>query len=377
MTFTPPTASALLSSPSHSGLHNAGYIDASVYGVSSSETAANNATYLQAALTAAADKPVFLPYGTISYNTTLLLKQGQRIHGWGTGDTLGNSTILSYTGADGTNGMEFFTTNSSRVWLEGFRLVNATSPATSGTGIYLSRGKNLVRLRNLLVTGFKTAQVYIGATAGQTTECVHVSDLWVGSQATYGLHLERVDNNVSIDHVMGDSTSTATMTSLIHIDNVSTGQGVFDIRSVKLESNNGCHLLGIGSGFQGSLNASALTLRGDTTNGGGDVVNIGSTLGDYTLSALGSMKYAGGAAGGANLINDTAAGVTYGAGKRSLPFQIINKNAHAGIGIGDSGAKVGFYGVAPIARATLATGGGATVDNVITALQNLGLVKQS
>lgn len=39
--------------------------------------------------------------------------------------------------------------------------------------------------------------------------------------------------------------------------------------------------------------------------------------------------------------------------------------------------KVGFYGVTPITRAVLATGAGATVDNVISALQALGLVKQS
>jgi len=38
---------------------------------------------------------------------------------------------------------------------------------------------------------------------------------------------------------------------------------------------------------------------------------------------------------------------------------------------------LGFYGVTPIARAVLATGAGHTVDDVITALQNLGLVKQS
>lgn len=42
-----------------------------------------------------------------------------------------------------------------------------------------------------------------------------------------------------------------------------------------------------------------------------------------------------------------------------------------------SAPAIGFYGVAPIERAVLATGAGATVDNVITALQNLGLVKQS
>ena len=41
------------------------------------------------------------------------------------------------------------------------------------------------------------------------------------------------------------------------------------------------------------------------------------------------------------------------------------------------GSNVGFYGTAPIAQAVLATGAGATVDNVITALQNLGLVKQA
>lgn len=42
-----------------------------------------------------------------------------------------------------------------------------------------------------------------------------------------------------------------------------------------------------------------------------------------------------------------------------------------------SAAAIGFYGVSPIERATLATGAGASVDDVITALQNLGLVKQS
>lgn len=41
------------------------------------------------------------------------------------------------------------------------------------------------------------------------------------------------------------------------------------------------------------------------------------------------------------------------------------------------GSTAGFYGTAPITQALLATGVGATVDNVITALQNLGLVKQA
>lgn len=40
-------------------------------------------------------------------------------------------------------------------------------------------------------------------------------------------------------------------------------------------------------------------------------------------------------------------------------------------------STLGFYGVTPVARPVLATGTGKTVDNVITALQTLGLVSQT
>jgi hypothetical protein len=46
-------------------------------------------------------------------------------------------------------------------------------------------------------------------------------------------------------------------------------------------------------------------------------------------------------------------------------------------GIQVLGNKIGFYGVTPLARAVLATGVVHTVDDVITALQNLGLVSQA
>ena len=39
--------------------------------------------------------------------------------------------------------------------------------------------------------------------------------------------------------------------------------------------------------------------------------------------------------------------------------------------------KIGFWGKNPIVRPVLATGGGATVDQVITALQNMGLLQNS
>lgn len=55
----------------------------------------------------------------------------------------------------------------------------------------------------------------------------------------------------------------------------------------------------------------------------------------------------------------------------------ITIGTSTGSKIGQSGSKLAFYGSTPIVRAVLATGASHTVDDVITALQNLGLVKQS
>ena len=45
--------------------------------------------------------------------------------------------------------------------------------------------------------------------------------------------------------------------------------------------------------------------------------------------------------------------------------------------IRSNSAAMGFHGVTPVARQLLATGAGHTVDDVITALQALGLVRQT
>lgn len=68
-----------------------------------------------------------------------------------------------------------------------------------------------------------------------------------------------------------------------------------------------------------------------------------------------------------------AKALLYGVFASTIAGQSLSINAD----LDHNGDKVGFYGTAPIAQAVLATGAGATVDNVITALQNLGLVKQS
>ena len=44
---------------------------------------------------------------------------------------------------------------------------------------------------------------------------------------------------------------------------------------------------------------------------------------------------------------------------------------------GSGGQKIGFWGATPVIQPLLATGTSKTVDNVITVLQTLGLVRQS
>lgn len=67
-----------------------------------------------------------------------------------------------------------------------------------------------------------------------------------------------------------------------------------------------------------------------------------------------------------------------GSRSRWSTYYTTTENVGVTIGSNSGGALLSFYDVAtPIARQVLATGAGATVDNVITALQALGLVKQS
>lgn len=87
-------------------------------------------------------------------------------------------------------------------------------------------------------------------------------------------------------------------------------------------------------------------------------------------------------AGGATL---TEATTVYIAGPPSAGSSVYALHVATGISKfsgavetpGGFTGSVGFYGTVPIAQQVLATGTGKTVDNVITALQALGLVKQA
>ena len=168
---------------------------------------------------------------------------------------------------------------------------------------------------------------------------------------------------------------------------------------------NGSYSVGDGTLRSGSGNA--LTLRGSLASGAAVLIeNIGSsgfgdtcriTAGAATSQVLqlrgttsqtgsllnfqGTSTSTGGAAGTAQAEVDTAWNdSTHATRSADLIFRAYyTSTAREGLRIrgGSSDVQLGFYGVTPISRAVLATGAGATVDNVITALQNLGLVKQS
>lgn len=62
----------------------------------------------------------------------------------------------------------------------------------------------------------------------------------------------------------------------------------------------------------------------------------------------------------------------------SVLTNTIDQRTTAGLKVASAtDKKLGFWGAAPVAQQVLATGAGATVDNVITALQGIGLFKQA
>lgn len=65
------------------------------------------------------------------------------------------------------------------------------------------------------------------------------------------------------------------------------------------------------------------------------------------------------------------------AGDYVITPQAAGTGTLRGLQLATSAGKLGFYGMTAIAQAVLATGAAHTVDDVITAMQNLGLVKQS
>lgn len=118
---------------------------------------------------------------------------------------------------------------------------------------------------------------------------------------------------------------------------------------------------------------------GGTINSGivldGDGVGSDIVLGDGQDV---SFRYSGTQT---ELVNLVGTGVFDVQMDLSLTAQNIVTDTTTGMKIGTvggaSGQLLGFFGQTPIVQPVLATGAGNTVDNVITVLQNLGLVRQA
>jgi hypothetical protein len=101
---------------------------------------------------------------------------------------------------------------------------------------------------------------------------------------------------------------------------------------------------------------SYLTLGGPVTCGSNDLLGVGIANAQVVRGAVTNLS-----------LRPAIAGGTVEITKADGTTKAIESNA----------TGIGFYGVAPVARQVLATGGGATVDQVITALQALGLLAQA
>jgi len=119
------------------------------------------------------------------------------------------------------------------------------------------------------------------------------------------------------------------------------------------------------NGAGANLTISAGNCRGTTGEGG-----VGGSLIFATYAASGTTNTIGNLT--TRLTLDTTGLLTF-ADAVDMAF-----NTTTGTKIGTAtGQKIGFWNATPVVQQVLATGGGATVDNVISLLQTLGLCKQS
>ena len=173
----------------------------------------------------------------------------------------------------------------------------------------------------------------------------------------------RITTNSDGDGLLILSQTTPTDTIQLHSD----GNSYFNGGNVGIGTTDPTKLLSLGG-------ESARTFwmeRELTANTAGNILTItsGGATSAATDKAGGALILQGGLSTGSAESGVTIQGCVAGAAgtadrTQTTAIQVL-------------GNKIGFYNIIPVTRQVLATGGGATVDNVITALQNLGLVSQS
>lgn len=242
-----------------------------------------------------------------------------------------NATVFEYVGSDGTDGFNVAAPDRSRIRLEGFRLQDGRRGASGGSGINLQVVKNLVALYHLSVVGWPDDDIQIGAPPGQSSDCIDIDEVWVGTppngRGRYGINLYRIDNNVRLGHIKGDSKGQQSLISLVNLDAVQGSGATVSVTAAKLETDTNTHLLRLGHSFFGAVAAIGLIMRGPTAGAGGDVVNINNASVETLiyLTNLVSSNHAAHAVSKA-LVNDVGNSVSYGIGAKRMALWIRQNN---------------------------------------------------
>ena len=166
------------------------------------------------------------------------------------------------------------TGGQSAVRLENINLRdNRVSPA-KGTGIYHSAVFNGTILRDIFVGNFPERQIYIGAPAGISSDCILIDEVWVnGTQTgTVGIDIERVDNIARFTNIKSDISGGPT-SAVIRIKNVPNDACAIQIDSVKHESKNLTPTIYFPGTTRGNITLKNIAQRTPSgTRVGGDVV---------------------------------------------------------------------------------------------------------
>jgi len=215
------------------------------------------ATRLQTAITAMGDSnrraKLRLPYGRFRWNSGVVVPSSSFLVGDGQWD---RATEIYFYGANGENCISSpgGTTELSRFSLRDIGIRDKRTGATSGSGLRLNNVDNGTHIIDVLVSGFPTAQIYVGSNdINNASDCVFIQRVWVanantGHTAPMGIHLQRLDNNATLDQIYADIQHGRAVV----VDSIGNDNAVVNIRQLKHEANNSGYDAGYASIWVGA-----------------------------------------------------------------------------------------------------------------------------
>jgi len=278
----------------------------------------------------------------------------------------------------------------SNLWHTYVRNVTGGGPVTNQVGLYIEE-LTAASSENWAIVTLGATPSYFGGNVTAATGLKVAGKAAIGTSinTAYQLLVSSALDATTIIGMAVEATAPVNISS-------GTSYGAYFSNfgnSNTLASIGANHIIGLYS--RAGLSASAENSAASTTRGASFQINYSASSGKTAqsdiaygvliddISATGAGTIAIGATVGVGIRGQGTSKATaaYGLFIEAQSGSTANYSIYTGTGdvrlMGSATDKLGFHGVAPVAQQTLATGAGATVDNVITALQNLGLVKQS